>query len=422
MRLTAGQGAALGMLGRFLQDRSAPMARLTGYAGSGKTTLLSLVTRGAEAMGRRTRILAPTGKAALRVQEASGRDAMTIHKYLYTPITDEERGEMRFAPKGIEDLEEDRGALIVVDEASMMGRKVWHHLLQAARAVEMQVLLVGDTFQLEPVGDEGDAGAPFEPLRLPTPHSAHLDEVVRQALDSSVLRAATGIRLARTVMDVSRALAELTPMVGRTPVDAAVERPDVPVLVHRNATRHAINVEVRARRGLPATPTAGEPLLVLRNNYVVNRFNGEVVTLRSIGPIVGVPVKDRRSDLVGEIGYALADLDGARAILSPDEVAGATFGRFNEMAVAKGARDAFRRELLRPSADEPVFGPGQGLLPPHVHANYGYSLTCHKSQGSEWSRIVMVLEPSVALHEVSGRRWAYTAVSRAKHEVVWTYL
>ena len=52
--------------------------------------------------------------------------------------------------------------------------------------------------------------------------------------------------------------------------------------------------------------------------------------------------------------------------------------------------------------------------PFYMHASLGYTLTCHKSQGSEWPSSVIMMEPSVRIGTVEGRRWLYTALTRAR--------
>lgn len=423
MKLTDDQGKALRTIGSFMQEPTAPLLSvLTGFAGTGKTTLLKLVAQACAAQGRPFRILAPTGKAALRVKEATGYAASTIHRFLYEATEDPDTGDITFVPKTSASLLDYEGGLIIIDEASMMSKRIWTHLKAAAEVVGFQIIMVGDTFQLEPIGEESEN---FSALDLVTPYRAHLSEVVRQALDSPVLRAATMIRIARTPMEINMALAELTPLLDRTPIDVAFQNPEIPVIVHRNVTRHEINRGVRTRRELPSLPVAGEPLLVTKNNYAVGligRFNGEVLRLDTIGLPGEVPVKDRGTDQTMTLNYAQADIEGDRVILCADEIAGQTHGLISEAWVSRGAGMGWRRGVLREPPNSLIEGSMMKQRPSLLHCNYGYALSCHKAQGSEWPKILMVLEPSIALHSTSGRRWTYTALTRAKLEVLWTTL
>ena len=59
-------------------------------------------------------------------------------------------------------------------------------------------------------------------------------------------------------------------------------------------------------------------------------------------------------------------------------------------------------------------------MPPFLHANWGYVYTTHKSQGSQWPSAMVVIEPSVRVRTTEGRRWLYTALTRAEKECKWT--
>ena len=60
------------------------------------------------------------------------------------------------------------------------------------------------------------------------------------------------------------------------------------------------------------------------------------------------------------------------------------------------------------------------IMPPFLHANWGYVYTTHKSQGSQWPSAMVVIEPSVRVRTTEGRRWLYTALTRAEKECKWT--
>lgn len=419
MNFTPDQVNALRMFAVFLKTPEARVGRLTGYAGTGKTTIIKWIRQICDNQQIPVVVLAPTGRAALRVREATNGPAHTIHKWLYSPHTDMQTGETLFGPRPIAEFEDHRDGVVLIDEASMVGRRVWNHLLAVANALNIRILLVGDPFQLEPV-DRGDGDeAVFCPLNLETPHHAHLSEVVRQALDSPVLRAATMVRAARDSMDVARALGELSPLTGKKPAELAAENPAMPVIVHRNATRHEINNQVRRLLGRGEDPEAGEPLLVLKNCYALDRYNGEVVELGTFeGPAATIAVKDRRSDVVMALRYRYAsvgaDFGATLAVLCLDEIAGATAGKLNEFWIDAGARDAWRKGMLsRAVADK---------RPPTLNANYGYAITAHKAQGSEFNEVLTIIEPSIDASSISGRRWIYTSLTRAKKLARWCYL
>lgn len=414
MDLTAGQGAALRMIGNFLRDPEALLAVMTGFAGTGKSTLMRMVFQFCRAASMGFAAVAPTGKAALRLREVTGQPARTLHSFLYRPRRDEDSGEVSFALRDSEDFEST--SVLIVDEASMIPPDVWKHLLAVSKLLRVKLLLVGDPFQLEPVQEAGEA--PFCALDVMTPFRSHLPEVVRQALDSAVLRAATMLREAMGPRDASMALAELAMLEGSV-ADAVVADPSMPVIVHKNVTRHRINAEVRARKGYaPETLVAGERLLVMRNSKEPARFNGELLRVVEVGAPVSAAVKDRRQDKVFGVRYFRAKVgeEGPEArvddvILCLEEVAGHVGEDLREFVVEVGAREPWRHGRLGPRASNQV---------PYLHANYGIASTCHKLQGSQFDRVLIVLEDSIGLHALPGRRWAYTAITRAVKEALWT--
>ncbi|MFT7484211.1 MAG: exodeoxyribonuclease V alpha subunit [Candidatus Paceibacteria bacterium] len=128
--------AVLGLL-------STPVGLLTGGPGVGKTTIVQLIVALAEQGGARVALGSPTGRAAKRLAEATGRDASTIHRMLgWNPA----EGGFEYTDK--QPLEED---LIIIDEISMLDVTLAHHLLKAVQA-PTRLILVGDPNQLPSVG------------------------------------------------------------------------------------------------------------------------------------------------------------------------------------------------------------------------------------------------------------------------------
>ena len=174
MNLTAEQLRAIELV---TKDRP-PLACLTGGPGTGKTSTLKELYVRAGQLGLRVCQAAPSGKAAQRMEEATGRPAMTLHRL------------MGLRP-GSTDWSPIRANLLFVDEASMVDVPLMSCTLRAARAGGVRtVLLVGDADQLPPVG----AGQPFADLLAggvcPT---VCLTQVHRQAQESGIVRAAHAI-------------------------------------------------------------------------------------------------------------------------------------------------------------------------------------------------------------------------------------
>lgn len=403
---TEGQARALELI-KSLPKRypnGGGLAIISGYAGTGKTTLLKVLAKDDPLMF----VLTPTGKAAVRVKEAAGCDSMTLHRWMYIPRKNEETGELTYDLRKPEELRIPTYGTLIIDEASMIGAKVFEHLRLFVAALGLNLVLIGDGFQLAPVEMDPEL-AGFSVFKVPDAERVDLTVVLRQALDSPIIRVST---MVREDGDISNALLELDFVPVAKMDDAAKETWDQRgvIICHRNVTRHSINAKIREMRGLsPDVLETDEPLLVMKNNYDLNVFNGEVFTVDKLldkhGPVV---VTDRPKNKSMYMNYQEATFfdNPQTAVISPEEV----FGKSQDIDPDFIGRDG--RRLLRQVYQY------RGMEPPaFMNSNLGYALTCHKSQGSEWPYALVILEPSVRLGQQEGRRWLYTALTRAKNSV-----
>ncbi len=370
VQLTKGQEQALSMVRAFLAQDEECLAILTGYAGTGKTWSLKLIDK---EFGLPI-VLAPTGKAALRVAEATGIEAMTIHRWMYKAEDDPKTGETKFILKDWSDFDDNlSGSLVIVDEASMVDETVWKDLKTVATFSNVKILLVGDPFQLPPVNKTRDA-KPFCSLELETPFKVHMTEVVRQALDSPIIRASMLLRSGRPEHE---AFQLLTPIAPSKLIENVIrlQLEDGCVIVHRNVTRHDINVDVREAKNLPkGTVEPGEPLLVLQNNYQLDRYNGEVVRFQGwiYSPTEPKAVRDRYSQSAMELSFGVGSIDAMKCSICPEEINGRTLTeKMGNWTVKKASKDSYKRRT-------DIGFSGKDEVPPHLHANYGYALTAHK--------------------------------------------
>ncbi len=415
MKLTDGQEQARSMVRALLQEGDSSYGILSGYAGTGKTTMLKVV---AEEFGIPA-IMTPTGKASLRVAEATSLPAMTIHRWLYRATENPKTGDLMFSKKPIDEIQLPENGLVVIDEASMVGEQLWMDVWGLCSALGLKVLLVGDRFQLPPVRREGGEWTSFSTLtNLKTPHRTDLTEVCRQALDSPIIRASMLIR--QSDFDAIDAVSSLPQVHRGELVDRFLSMDESRALIaHKNETRRALNLEVRSRLGYKeGVLEAGEPLLVLFNNYQVDRFNGEVVDFDEwhIDPGTPQAVRDRWKNLAALLTFGLASDEGQTVMLSQEEVFGQT-GGLPEHTISRSAKDYAVGQL----------GYNRKEAPSHLNANLGYCLTCHKAQGSEWRDVLVCIEGSVGLrtggvYGFDGRRWLYTAITRARQNVVLSFV
>ena len=176
---------------------------LNGYAGTGKTTLIAAIVAALKMLGIKTILLAPTGRAAKVLSQYTSEKALTIHKRIYREQTN-----AQYESKFSLNINREADALFIVDEASMLstGRNsdktifgsgsLLEDLIQYVRSGKRcRLMLVGDSAQLPPVGDDySPALSPAELLPYADVEYQTMDEVVRQEQSSGILFNATLVR------------------------------------------------------------------------------------------------------------------------------------------------------------------------------------------------------------------------------------
>ena len=200
---TVGQKKIIEKLSEFVVDGDfSKIFVLNGYAGTGKTTLIAGLVAALETSGIRSVLLAPTGRAAKVLARYSGRQALTVHKRIYR-----QRTNAAYESKFTLDFNAEKGAVFIVDEASMLSDttadgalfgsgSLLSDLVRYVRSGRgCRLVLAGDSAQLPPVGaDCSPALDPASLCRYGEPVCGTLDEVVRQEAESGILFNATLVR------------------------------------------------------------------------------------------------------------------------------------------------------------------------------------------------------------------------------------
>lgn len=354
------QDQALRAVSAWLRDPGGDQVfRLFGWAGTGKSTLAVHL---AKDVGKVV-FAAFTGKAALVMRKRGCAGASTIHSLIYV-LTEEKGGEPKFALNPDSEIVD--SDLVVIDEVSMVGAELARDLLSFGK----KVLVLGDPFQLPPVKDAGF----FTEVE---PHIM-LTEIHRQAADNPIIRMSMDIREGRGLDFGSYGESKVIRA-------GAVDRAEVlgadQILCGRNATRIVYNDRVRALKRLPERqPVPDDRLVCLRNNRQKNLLNGQLWIVKEVIP------KGR-----GGIEMLLAPEDaGARAA---DALV------FTHEKWFQGREEEFEWTERR-RYDEFYFG---------------YALTVHKSQGSQWDTVYL-FDESNAFREDRDRH-LYTAVTRAAERI-----
>lgn len=379
--------------------------RFGGLAGTGKTTLVTLLAR--IFADKYTVVFAAfTGKAVSVLRSkltAAGVQVpcMTLHSLLYRPVVDEKTGDItgwELKPDLTIPSPEDPDwrqevQFVVVDEASMVDSK----LFQDLSSFGVPILAVGDHGQLPPIGKDMSNLMERPDVKLETIH--------RQAQDSPIITLAHHVRKGGNpfAFDAVRSGA-INVISGRIPAALAATAvnskgiDDVGILCYRNATRVSYNNLVRTAAGIEGpAPADGEKLICL-NNHKALVFNG----MRGFFSEGNLNL-DRYYCIQGRVTFPAEGfwLQGRLQ-----------FGQFCRERTFGGMEDlnkAFRGVQVD-GADVPRFyrWDQAGLL-----FDYGYAMTVHKSQGSQFKHAIVRLERPRAATQAEYNCWLYTAITRA---------
>lgn len=393
MELSNEQQEAFDAVKSWTKDKDRQVFRLFGYAGTGKTTIAKEF---ANTVGGTVLYAAYTGKAVTVLQSKGCAPCTTIHRLIYQPkdksterleeleeeLLELEREEPRderaiqeckaeldienqkakqpsFALNPESELHE--ADLLVVDEVSMVGKRMGADLLSFGK----KVLVLGDPAQLQPVGESG--------FFTKTKPDFLLTEIHRQAAGSPILKLATMARQGQTLDPVEFGDSRVVPK-------GVLKLEDVSsydqIIVGTNKARRDINRQVRShfgRNGL--LPVAGDRLVCLRNNYQRGLLNGGQWSVLYVDVI---------------------DNDRIHLDIQGDGI--------TQSVVAWRHHFEGRERDLRPWD-----------VSLHEAFDFGYALTCHKAQGSQWNNVLVIDESKVFRGEA--KNWLYTAITRAAQSV-----
>lgn len=352
-------------------DDTNPEFKLGGYAGTGKTTIIKTV-REELRKDYNTVVAAFTGKA-VNVLQRKGISAQTLHSLMYD-VDPKPDGTVEFHKKSV--LKESPD-LIIVDEASMISVELYMDLL----SFNLKYLFVGDPGQLEPIGDN--------PNLMAKPDLV-LSKIHRQAERSPIVQLATSVRNGGQITDFKDGGEDVV-IKNKTIRFSEYELVDQ-ILCARNQTRTNLNANIRRAKGYTQPLVEGEKIIVLRNNLSYAVFNGMILFVDTIAP-------GRHSNPKAPYWE----------VTTHDEI-----------------DRKYRLNLWQDPFTSPIFDKLFGKSPvvpkvdriPLVYATYGYCITCHKSQGSEWDH-VLVMDEWMPPTVWDMKRWRYTAITRAAKKLTY---
>ena len=349
----------------------------THRAGTGKTTLVQFIIKELKLRDSDVVFISFTGKASLVLRNKGCPNAMTAHKLLYYS---EEQPDGTFVHTPRKRLEK-KYKLIVCDEASMLPQEMIDLLLSH----KVHVLFLGDNEQLPPI--DGDQTI------LNNPH-VFLSEITRQALDNPIIKLSMDVREGKPFQYGGDKRCRIIP---RDKVSNKLLLGADEIIVGKNVTRHRINEYVRQFKwGDEYTfdPKEGEKCICLKNHWNTVGSNGEPLINGQIGTLHNIQVVDLMP--YGKVIYAdfLSDDDGWYKNLMID---------YKLMIDGE------------PTINKDNWKVFAGYPKPFSFA-FGYAITCHKAEGSEFDRVIVYDEAFG--DEDMKRRWRYTAVTRAAKQLV----
>jgi len=361
---------------------------LGGFAGTGKSTLLGII---ADQELRDTRIAycAYTGKASNVLRKSAalkeGDYVGTIHSLIYDPVIDKFNGQVigwDLKPE----LDQD---MIVVDEASMLDAK----LMDDLESYELPILAVGDHGQLPPVAGK---------FNLMDDPDIRLEEIHRQAEGNPIILFSAFIR------DLGEdALKRLPVGIAREPMKKAFRRDvknfhkegrplEFTALCYKNKTRCGLNATARKALGYEGHPKAGDVVINLKNRKDLIEdgiiFNGMRALIRESNEPVSEHLQFLDVDFV-EDDLRVHTLCNSHQFHHPT-----TFSSYDQLE-----RFSMKVKNWRQA----------GLL-----LDYGYAMTTHKAQGSQFTKVGIVPERPVMVDDDTYTRWLYTACTRAVESLV----
>jgi len=373
--------------------------RVGGYAGTGKTHLLCELRNEIFTYNKKINVAYATftGKASsvLKVKLQQKNAIMdndyigTIHGMMYKPKTKYDKRLKTHVIIGwkLIPVDEFFYNLIIIDEGSMVSKEIWQDILKLG----VPVIVVGDHGQLPPISEKA-----FSLMNKP---DFVLEKIHRQAEDNPIVQLSSYIRRngiipfnhvwSPGVFKISWEHNKAQEVFNTLSHDE-----NVIILCGSNTTRCALNKKIRKRLGhKKEIPYPGERIVCLKNNHDLKLMNGQIGTLLWAMP------EDQ-----GLYRFTL-EVDGE---FDPYEVM-ANMDTFDQVTYTTFNNDEKTKDKLKYANDQ-----GYKL----DYFDFGYSISVHKSQGSEWNKVILFEQRTTRWDDEYYKRWLYTGVTRAKEKLM----
>ena len=409
---------------------------LKGYAGTGKTTLISALVKSLPSIGKRSVLLAPTGRAAKVLAKYSKKKSSTLHKKIYW-IRTTKNGNTFITLK--ENLH--TNTIFIVDEASMIPedakdginkRSLLEDLIKYVyEGIDCKLILIGDTAQLPPVNldispalDENNLDKKYQKQVI----HQELKKVVRQEKNSMVLENATNLReliegnikklpkikLNQEVVRISSG-DELQEYIEKSYGNSGVE--NTTIICRSNKRANQYNDRIRSEiLWQEDIISAGDVLMVVRNNYfwldekseAGFLANGDIIEVTRIKEII-----ERYGFKFAKASIRLMDYENENeidTILLLDTINSESpslkYDEYKKLYTEVGLDYRGQKDINKKIKENEFFNA--------IQIKFGYSITCHKAQGGQWKNVFIDIGYfKKEMLDKNYLRWLYTAFTRS---------
>ena len=409
---------------------------LKGYAGTGKTTLISALVKSLPSIGKRSVLLAPTGRAAKVLAKYSKKKSSTLHKKIYW-IRTTKNGNTFITLK--ENLH--TNTIFIVDEASMIPedakdginkRSLLEDLIKYVyEGIDCKLILIGDTAQLPPVNldispalDENNLDKKYQKQII----HQELKKVVRQEKNSMVLENATHLReliqgnikklpkikLNQEVVRISSG-DELQEYIEKSYGNSGVE--NTTIICRSNKRANQYNDRIRSEiLWQEDIISAGDILMVVRNNYfwldekseAGFLANGDIIEVTRIKEII-----ERYGFKFAKASIRLMDYENENeidTILLLDTINSESpslkYDEYKKLYTEVGLDYKGLKDINKKIKENEFFNA--------IQIKFGYSITCHKAQGGQWKNVFIDIGYfKKEMLDKNYLRWLYTAFTRS---------
>ena len=470
-KLTEDQKTLVGNLRNFLNSNNDKMFLLRGYAGTGKTFITKGLTEYFRSIGRNFILAAPTGKASKVISEKTKCSASTIHKAIYSF-----KGITEYGNDGLVGSEtfkyyaqlavngHSADTVFIVDEASMISdvyqeeeffRFGSGYLLKDFLDFvnldhndhNKKVIFIGDDAQLPPVGMNFSPALDQSYLKKKYNNPSltfELREVVRQKIDSGVISNSINLRESLNQGIFNQLTLDFSyPDIEKISYENLIEsylsacegeiNGEAIILAHSNADVAAYNRRIR-KHFFPGKPqiAAGDKIMAVSNSYAygIDIFNGDFGLIRTVSDnpeqrTIIIRAKNSETEQVEEIHVPLTfrdvtvgfkDLDGTSHFFDvkimenllysdhPGLSSNENKALYLDFCIRNSNLKKNSLEFKEALRADPYFNA--------LRVKFGYAITCHKAQGSEWNNVFVKCKTNQSQLSSDYFRWLYTAITR----------